>query len=252
MSTEEEEQNKYALHEAAREGKPLTVKGIISVNPKAVLVKDDDGRIPLHWAVSFQHLEIVSILLNPWKFGTDDSKRKKFDIDIDDYLDDAGWSPLHIASSVGNMEVFDLLISNDPEPDVNLQTNTGLTCLHLATSKKNTDIVKALLEKGASARVKDKKGQYPIHRAASIGSVALTETLAKQGKSPLNAKDISGWTPLHHALAEGFGDVAVLLVKLGADYQVEDNEGLTPLKVSVDENVAKFFKSELKKEGIDV
>ncbi|KAH3685327.1 hypothetical protein WICPIJ_003679 [Wickerhamomyces pijperi] len=248
----ETESNEYALHEACRQGKPLTVKSILSNNPKAVLVKDEDGRIPLHWATSFQQLEIVSMLLSPWKFPSDPKKTKKFAIDIDDFTDDAGWTALHIASSVGNLEVFEHLLANDPAPDVNLQTNAGVTCLHLAVTKSNIDIVNILLEKGASARIKDNKGQYPIHRAVTIGSMALTETLAKKGKSPLNAKDVCGWTPLHHALAEGSGDVAVLLVKLGADYQIEDNEGETPIAVAVDDNVRKFFVSELKKDGVNI
>jgi 26S proteasome non-ATPase regulatory subunit 10 len=56
----------------------------------------------------------------------------------------------------------------------------------------------------ASARVKDKRGQYAIHRAAAVGSVPIVELLIKN-KSPISATDVAGQTPLHHAVAEGHG-----------------------------------------------
>lgn len=248
--------NHYLLHEAAREGKILTVKGLVSENPKLVLQKDLDERIALHWAAAFGQLEIASILLNPTKFQpeslTKEQKIKPFEIDIDEFTDESGWTPFHIAASVGNLEMLQLLLSHDPKPDVNLQTNNGSTPVHLATSKKNLDIVKELVKNGASVRTKDKKSQYPLHRAAAVGSLPLVEFLVKDGKSPLNSKDANGWTPLHHALAEGFGDVAVLLVKLGADYNIEDSEGLTPLKVAVDDKIAQYFKAELSLNGYEI
>lgn len=73
-------------------------------------------------------------------------------------------------------------------------------------SKTNLDIARRLLSSKpvASTRVKDKRGQYPIHRAAAVGSVPMVELLLKN-KSPLNATDIAGYTPLHHAIAEGHG-----------------------------------------------
>lgn len=232
----------FPLHEAARDGKALIVKGLVAEAPKEVFVKDLDGRIPLHWAISFNHLDIISILLYPWKYS---DKSSVFEIDIDEYTDDAGWTPLHIAASIGNLEVLKLLLNYEPKPDVNLPTSTGVRPIHLAVAKKHIDAVKLLVEDyGASVRIKDNKGQYPIHRAASIGSVALVEFLASKG-SNINIKDSEGWTPLHHALAEGFGDIAVLLVnKFGADTNIEDNDGQTPIKVAVDEQVKAYFLKE--------
>lgn len=73
-------------------------------------------------------------------------------------------------------------------------------------SKNNLDVAKRLLSARppASARVKDKRGQYSIHRAAAVGSVPMVELLIKN-KSPLNPADSAGQTPLHHAIAEGHG-----------------------------------------------
>lgn len=84
---------------------------------------------------------------------------------------------------------------------------SGQTALHFTASKNNLDIARRLLDNKppASTRVKDKRGQYPIHRAAAVGSVPMVELLLKN-KSPLNATDMAGQTPLHHAIAEGHGE----------------------------------------------
>jgi 26S proteasome non-ATPase regulatory subunit 10 len=78
--------------------------------------------------------------------------------------------------------------------------------MHFIASKKNVDLARLLFDQipPASARVKDKRGQYAIHRAAAVGSVPMVELLIKK-QSPVNATDVAGQTPLHHAVAEGHG-----------------------------------------------
>lgn len=80
------------------------------------------------------------------------------------------------------------------------------TALHFVASKKNLDVARLLIESSppASTRVRDRRGQYPIHRAAAVGSAPMVQLLLKH-RSPLNATDNEGYTPLHHAVAEGHG-----------------------------------------------
>lgn len=59
--------------------------------------------------------------------------------------------------------------------------------------------------------------------------------------SPLNAQDCSGLTPLHHAVAEGHGDVAVELLKRGAESGLLDKEGNLALKLAPDQKVSGLF-----------
>lgn len=59
--------------------------------------------------------------------------------------------------------------------------------------------------------------------------------------SPLNAQDRSGLTPLHHAVAEGHGDVAVELLKRGAESGLLDKEGNLALKLAPDQKVSGLF-----------
>ncbi|EGA78705.1 Nas6p [Saccharomyces cerevisiae Vin13] len=167
---------------------------------------------------------------------------KMENVNLDDYPDDSGWTPFHIACSVGNLEVVKSLYDRPLKPDLNKITNQGVTCLHLAVGKKWFEVSQFLIENGASVGIKDKFNQIPLHRAASVGSLKLIELLCGLGKSPVNWQDKQGWTPLFHALAEGHGDAAVLLVeKYGAEYDLVDNKGAKAEDVALNEQVKKFF-----------
>ena len=110
--------------------------------------------------------------------------------------------------------------------------------MHFLASKSNLDIAKKLFDHQppASARVRDKRGQYPLHRAAAVGSVPMVNLLLKN-KSPLNATDSAGYTALHHAVAEGHGDTAVALLKAGAETDKKDADGMLALDLAPDRDV---------------
>jgi 26S proteasome non-ATPase regulatory subunit 10 len=130
-----------------------------------------------------------------------------------------------IASSLKDSEgeqTVDLLLQKDAE--VNVQSSTGLTALHLAASKDNLDIARKLIAHNASTRLKDKRGQLPLHRAAAVGSLPIVNLLL-ENKSPLNASDVDGLTALHHAISEGHGDAALALLKAGAETDKKDMDG---------------------------
>ena len=56
-------------------------------NPRLATLRDEDDRLPIHWALSNKHVDIVELLM----------AQKSFDPDI---KDGAGWTPLMIASSL--------------------------------------------------------------------------------------------------------------------------------------------------------
>ncbi|EMG49142.1 NAS6 Probable 26S proteasome regulatory subunit p28 [Candida maltosa Xu316] len=224
-----ESSNKHVIQDAINQGNILLAKKLIDEYPNQLYQKDEDGRIPLSIAISSNNSDLVEYIL---------SKTPK-NIDIDDYVDDSGFAATHIAASIGNALIFNRLMRLDPTPDVNLKTNIGTTCLHLAISKNHYEIVKELVETyKANARVQDRLGNTPLHRAAAIGSQPIVKLLVEKGKVGVNAKNKDGLTALDEALTEGHGDVAVLLVKLGADPEVNKD-------IHVDEKVATFYKTNI-------
>lgn len=237
------------IQRAVMDGNVGIVKKLLADEPKLALTRDPDGRTPLHWAASFQNLELVKVLLNPSQYAK--NPEKKVTIDIDDFLDDSLWTPFHIAASTGNLDIIKAMATHNPSPDPNLQTSTGQTCLHYAVSKNSYQIVEYLLkEMKASTRIKDKKNQLPLHRAAAIGSEKMVQMLVETGKSPLNMTDSFGLSPLHHALAEGHADVALQLVKYGADWRQLTAEGESPQDVALNDKIRIFFKTGLIAEGL--
>ena len=103
-----------------------------------------------------------------------------------------------------------------------------------------------------AVRVKDKQNQTPLHRAAAVGNVPLVNLLAGKYKSPLNTSDRSGWTPLFHAVAEGHGDTAIALLRLGADADKVSTDGKTFLDVCADDKVKKWVMDMARKEGLEL
>ncbi|KAG7660499.1 NAS6 [[Candida] subhashii] len=226
--------NQFVIHDAIKQNNTNLAKQLIDQFPKELYSVDEDERTPLHWACTFNNLELVEYIL---------SKKASDDVEIDELVDSSGWTPLHIVSSLGNIEIFNRLL--ELKPDLNEVTNQGTTCLHLAISKNNFAIVEKLIENGANCKKKDKTGHTPLHRASSIGSIPTVKLLCEKGNINVNAKDNDGWTALHHALAEGHADVAVELVGLGADPQLKSDTGELPIHVAVDDKVKQYFLSHI-------
>ena len=264
----EEARSKFAIHEACREGQsthtptshipshpipshhPLTtpspatrVESLLNANPKLPHLRDEDDRLPLHWAVSYNRLPIVQTLV----------QTKNFDADAPD---GSGWTPLMMACSRQNDDadtaaIISVLLAKDADP--NATNNAGQTALHFCASKAHLDITRTLLAHGASARVKDRRGQLPLHRAAAVGCVPVLRELLGKGKSPVNAADVDGMTALHHAVCEGHGDAAVLLLVVGgAEWDRKDGEGRVPLELCPDVKTRRFIVQAAEREGIDL
>ncbi|KAK2745283.1 hypothetical protein FQN57_003978 [Myotisia sp. PD_48] len=231
---------KYAIHEAAREGKVTVVESLLHANPKLASLKDGDKRLAIHWAVANHWLPIVELLIS----------EKDFDPDA---TDASGWTPLMIAASLKNCEgdqIIDMLLRKGA--DVNIKTLNGQNALHFATSKHNISTVRLLISNNCSARARDSRGQLPLHRAAAIGSVPIINLLLEAGNSPLNATDIDGLTALHHAISEGHGEAALTLLKAGAEADKRDKNDQLAIDLAPDARVRKYILEAAEREGVEL
>lgn len=232
-----EQQSKFAIHEAAREGRTAAVESLINANSRLATKRDDDERLPIHWAVSYNQMPVVELLVS----------RTDFDPDVQDA---SGWTPLMIAASLRDGDdLVDMLLNK--EADVNAKNYSGQTALHFTASKNNLETARKLISHGATARVKDKRGQLPLHRAAAIGSVPMVN-LMLENKSPLNATDISGLTALHHAISEGHGDTALVLLKAGAETDKRDVDGNLAIDLAPDKKIRQFIVQSAEREGVEI
>lgn len=99
-----------------------------------------------------------------------------------------------------------------------------------ASGYNNLPITLALLEKGVNIEAVANDGKRPIHLAVlSLGDVY--KNLVKAG-AELNVQDNEGNTPLLIALENGKEKAARYLIKSGADYTVQNSSGDTAMSLA--------------------
>ena len=99
--------------------------------------------------------------------------------------------------------------------------------IHDAAKKGNLAGVQAELDKGVDVNASG-NGQSPLHLAAIMGHVEVTELLIASG-ADLEGTDKHGNTPLHYTAHRGSKETAKLLITKGADLNVKRDDGNTPL-----------------------
>lgn len=106
------------------------------------------------------------------------------------------------------------------------------TALSVACSLPNSEsVVNVLLDLGFSCRVQNAVGETPLHQAVSVNNIGVVTILfSKCGKQlDVNCANDYGNTALHYACKRGLLQIAVLLLRNHAMYNIENNLQKTPL-----------------------
>ena len=129
------------------------------------------------------------------------------------------------------LEIVDLLIAAGA--DVNMKDNTLQSAYLISTSDGYTELLKKTLKAGADVHCTDSYNGTGLIRAADRGHVEIIKELLKTDIR-VNHINRLGWTALHEAIILGDGgkrhtEVVCLLVDAGADVNLPDKDGVTPL-----------------------
>jgi len=119
---------------------------------------------------------------------------------------------------------------------VNAGNKDKSTPLLYAASKGNLEIVKYLLEQGASLTVKGQYDYLPIHDAVYGKHFEVLKYLVEAG-SPLNEVSKVGNTPFIVAVKQDFPQGARYLLERGCDANIHDKEGRSAFHLAIEQNL---------------
>ena len=141
-----------------------------------------------------------------------------------------GESELHDAASEGRTNLVKVLLDRGASIDV--KTHSGSTALHEAARSGHIEVVKVLLDRGASIDAATNDDSWTgLHLAASNGHIEILKLLLDRGAS-MDATMKNKWTALHSAAYYGHIEIVKLLLDRGAKIDATTNNNSTALHLA--------------------
>jgi ankyrin repeat protein len=148
---------------------------------------------------------------------------------------DYGKTILHAAVERGSSKVLPVLLypTNKEKMNLNSQDQDGFTPLHSAVFLENVDFTRQLLDADADPDSLNIDDAAPIHTAALRKNADLMKVLV-EFKADLNRTHLNkqNYTAAHIAAACDNVKVIEVLLAAKADFRKKDTKGLTPLGVA--------------------
>ncbi|MGV3592829.1 MAG: ankyrin repeat domain-containing protein [Gammaproteobacteria bacterium] len=174
------------------------------------------GLHPLHLAITNADVDMVNLLLAA---GADPEQ-----------ADNAAETPLMLAARSGSAAIVEALLEAGAAVDTR-EPHYDQTALMLAVRAGAPDSVRLLLASGADVDAQSRAGAVPDFRLPSQNAGSKGVGIVRGGwpergeRSPVGGAK----TPLLYATRQGDLELTRLLVEAGADIELSDANGLTPL-----------------------
>ncbi|XP_060589500.1 NF-kappa-B inhibitor cactus-like [Ruditapes philippinarum] len=109
--------------------------------------------------------------------------------------------------------------------NLEIRNADGLTCLLIAVTNKDRDIIDLLIDREADINAFDlKSGKTCLHILTEYCDCALIKFMLSKSRINVNAKTYSGYTALQLAISRGYDQIVYLLRCAGADEIISDEE----------------------------
>ncbi len=140
--------------------------------------------------------------------------------------DAAGNTPLHTAAGLGETSMVSLLLKHGADPSI--PNDAGQLPIHIAAGI-SFELAHNLLGNGSLLFRVDDSGSSALDLAFDAGPKGVSSLLGEQF---VNSLDLQGNTPLQYAAQRG--DLAVVneLIEYGADLNLSNSQGETPLDIA--------------------
>ncbi|MBH5362504.1 ankyrin repeat domain-containing protein [Wolbachia endosymbiont of Kradibia gibbosae] len=136
-------------------------------------------------------------------------------------------APLHLAAGNGKLDIVKYLINKGASIDV--RDCFYQTPLYWAAKSGELDMVKYLVNKGASVDIEDSYGWTALYWAVENENFYIAEYLIKEKGIDVSARYSNGKTMLHEAIRFAKLDAVRYLIGKGIDIDIKDGYGGTPL-----------------------
>lgn len=230
-------QENAALHMACYFGFTNVVTELLDkgVNPN---LKNNQKVTPLHFAAQQNRLDIVNIMIDRGADVNAQTINKT--------------TPLHWAAEQNHAKMINLLIEKGATIDS--KNTDGQTALHCAATHNKPEATQALIENGASLDIKDKNEKTPlelaqensvtqkilknndIFDAISNTNYELINTLSKNTRYINRVQNDTKNTPLLYALTKAKPEIALMLIKCGANTNATNIMGYNALHLAAQRN----------------
>ena len=132
------------------------------------------------------------------------------------------------AATMGDRPTVEAMLATSPLL-ARSSDSSGFTALHGVAGQDEPELAELLIERGTDVSAGNDMGMTPLHIAQYASIVAV---LVRRG-ADVNARAHNGWTPLHVQAQEGEDtgalEVMEALLEAGANPNLTDNEGNTPM-----------------------
>jgi ankyrin repeat protein len=248
-------ENPAPLVLAVRDKDMATARALLAAHPAPdVNQRTADGTSALHWAVHYGEADLVIRLLS---VGANANARNHY-----------GATPMSEAAVLGDGKILRALLAAGA--DVDSANADGQTALMILARTSNVEAAGLLISHGAQVNAREQwRDQTALMWAAAEQQPAMVRLLLKHGAAVdtrslvndwprqvtaeprMQARPSGGFTPLLFAARSGCLECVQLLVKAGADPNLNDPDGVSPLLESVLNfhfDIAAF----LVKRGVDI
>ncbi len=156
-------------------------------------------------------------------------------VDIDAKHTDTGKTALILASERGHIEIVKLLVNSGATVDA--EDNSKKTALMWASQGGNIEVAKFLIDSYANVNALDNDGKIVLFYACRNFNIEMMKLILDNGgKNYINFSDHSQWTVLIYVSMSYIGgrsaDMVQLLIDYGADVNARTRDSWTALSMA--------------------